>query len=117
MAADNPTDTSATVLCELLDGIARITLYRPERHNAFDDATSAAPGAVLGGALELALSADRRIASRAMIKQIVDGMWAGAVRSGLGASLLAQAARFRSNDRVEAKAAARERRAPAYSGI
>lgn len=260
------TQALATVLTELVDGVARITINRPERHNAMDDPTSEAfgeavtwatgsadvraiviggagrsfssgrdtahlgqrpggesdyefvlrsqrsrvalmestkpviaalKGAVLGGALELALSADFRIASTdarmgfpevgfgimtdtggaplttmlagpsrakyllmtaeridaqralewglvdqvvepaelddavnafatrlaagpplalAMIKQVVDGMWSGAVRRSLGEELLAQSALFRSGDHAEAKLARREGRPPAYRG-
>ena len=54
--------------------------------------------------------------SNAMIKQVVDGVWAGQFRAGLGAELLAQAALFKSADHREAKLAAGERRSPNFTG-
>lgn len=54
--------------------------------------------------------------SVAMTKEVVDGVWAGAIRAGMRAELLAQSALFRSNDHAEAKEARRDGRPPAFSG-
>lgn len=52
----------------------------------------------------------------AMAKQVIDNMWAGALRSTVRAELLAQCTLFRSDDYQEARAARRERREPKYEG-
>jgi enoyl-CoA hydratase/carnithine racemase len=52
----------------------------------------------------------------AMAKQVIDNMWAGALRSTIRAELLAQSALFRSDDYQEARSARREGREPNYLG-
>jgi len=52
----------------------------------------------------------------AMAKQVIDNMWAGALRSTIRAELLAQTALFRSDDYQEARSARREGREPKYQG-
>ncbi len=67
----------------------------------------------LGIAKQLAASAPLAVA---MAKQLVDQQWAGAVRRGTRAELLAQAALFKSSDYAEARAALREKRPPRFQG-
>jgi enoyl-CoA hydratase/carnithine racemase len=74
-----------------------------------------APDALDATALDLAV----RIAAGpplaiSMIKQVVDGMWAGQWHAGLRAELLAQSALFASADYAEARAARREDRPPSF---
>lgn len=52
----------------------------------------------------------------AMAKQVIDNIWAGALRSTFRAELLAQTALFRSDDYREARAARTEGREPRYQG-
>jgi enoyl-CoA hydratase/carnithine racemase len=52
----------------------------------------------------------------AMIKQVVDEVWQGAMHAALRAELLAQSTLFTSADHAEAKAAYREKRSPNYEG-
>jgi enoyl-CoA hydratase/carnithine racemase len=52
----------------------------------------------------------------AMIKQVVDEIWQGAVQAALRAELLAQSTLFTTVDHAEAKAAYREKRPPSYEG-
>jgi enoyl-CoA hydratase/carnithine racemase len=70
---------------------------------------------------EEALKLAKRLAagpplSLAMIKQTVDGMWAGAIRQGLQAELLGQCTLFKSQDYQEARAALLEKRPATYTG-
>ena len=51
-----------------------------------------------------------------MSKQLVDNVWANAVRTALRSELMAQTALFTSRDRAEFKAAAAEKRTPEYTG-
>jgi enoyl-CoA hydratase/carnithine racemase len=52
----------------------------------------------------------------AMIKQVVDEVWHGAVHGALRAELLAQSALFTTADRAEAASAYREQRPPRFEG-
>jgi enoyl-CoA hydratase len=75
------------------------------------------PGELDDKALELA----RKIASKppialAMAKTMIDQGVAGSVRNGIAQELLAQTALFKTQDYAEARAALREKRAPAYTG-
>jgi enoyl-CoA hydratase len=51
-----------------------------------------------------------------MGKQLVDNVWANAVRTALRSELMAQTALFTSRDRAEFKAATAEKRAPEFNG-
>jgi len=68
-----------------------------------------------------ALDLARKIAAKpplalAMAKTMIDQAHAGAVRNGIAQELLAQTALFKTEDYAEARAAIREKRAPAYKG-
>jgi enoyl-CoA hydratase/carnithine racemase len=51
-----------------------------------------------------------------MGKQLVDNVWANAVRTALRSELMAQTALFTSRDRAEFKAATAEKRSPEFNG-
>lgn len=59
--------TGEVVLRRLSDGVAVISLNRPERHNAINDA---------------------------LARQLVDGVWGDTIRRGMRQELLAQATLF-----------------------
>lgn len=52
----------------------------------------------------------------AMGKQLINHIWLGKVREGIGLELLAQTALFRTDDYAEARSAQREGRAPEFQG-